>query len=352
MKNYNMKNICLVLSVYFLLAGSVRMEGAVWGNPEEEAKLIEQVKAHPEIDYAVGQVTLEGEMSTNGGLRLVYKAAHEDYTNLLVVMEQQDRAVSRYETPEGQQTPMDLAFAGKAFGAVELFARLRPDWLNPPPSRGTPQVILYVWKNDVELTRMLLDWGANVDSRGVNANTPMEMAGSKSIEMYELIRSRGGKCSFENRALRKWNPEVRNQVIEKYRPLMCHLISNRLELANGEWVALPPKELIASPAGGPSFPSWRELTSDERYQVEKALQKVGEQCGGTVLLAYHDAHDHLFIRSSIIPILEGLNLVGIFIPPEGEKLPLHLKHDCFPLLPPLKPADGDIPAPLGGDRGE
>ena len=347
-----MKNICLVLNIYFLLAGSVRVEGAVWGSAAEEAKLIEQVKAHPEIDYALCQVTLEGALLTNGGLRLVYKAAHEDYTNLLAVVEQQDRAVSRYETPEGEQTPMDLAFAGKAFGAVELFARLRPDWLNPPPSRGTPPIILYIWKNDIEWTRKLLDWGANVDSRGVNANTPMEMAGRKSLEMYELIRGRGGKCSFENRALRKWDPEVRNQVIEKYRPHMCHLISNRLELATGEWVAVPPKELISSPAGELPFPSWRELTSDERYQLEKAFRKVGEQCGGTVLLAYHDADDHLFIRWSIIPILEGLNLVGIFIPPEGDKLPFHLKNDSFPLLPPLKPADGEISVPLGGDQGK
>lgn len=347
-----MKIICIVLGINILLAGSVRTEGAVWGNPAEEAKLIEQVKAHPEIDFAICQVTLEGTLSTNGGLRLVYKAAHEDYTNLLMVVEQQDRAVSRYETPEGELTPMDMAFAGKAFGAVELFARLRPDWLNPPPSRGSSQVATFVWKNNVELTRKLLDWGANVDSRGVNAETLMEIAADSSLEMYELIRNRGGKCSFENKALSKWKPEVRNQVIEKYRPHLCHLISNRLELADSEWVTLPPKEPVSSPAGGPAFPSWRDLTSDERYQLEKAFQKVGEQCGGTVLLAYHDAHDHFFIRSSIIPILEGLNLVGIFIPPEGGELPFHLKNDFFPTLPPLKPEDGYTAVPFGGDQGE
>ena len=346
----NMKKICRVLGYWFLLAGVMRADGAVWGSPEEEGKLIEQVRAHPELDYALCQVTREGALSTNAGLRLVYTAAYEDYTNLLNVVEQQDRAVSRYETPEGEQTPMDLAFAGKAYGAVELFARLRPDWLNPPPFRGTAPITSFVWRNDVEMTRKLLDWGANVNSRGVSANTLMEMAGRKSMEMFMLIRSQGGKCSFENKALSKWKPEIREQIIEKHRPFICHLVSNRLELADGEWVALPPKELLTSPVGGAAFPDWRELTSDERHQLEVAFQKAGAQCGGTVLLAYHDNHDPFFIQSSLVPILEGLNLVVIYIPPEGRKLPFHLQNDFFPLLPPLKPEDGYVSVPWGGGQ--
>lgn len=321
-------------------------DAAVWGSSQEEAEVIERVKAHAHIDYADYRVGFRWEAATPpAGWSFVCRAAYENYTNLLVVLEQQDQVVSRYVVPPNEKSPLAVAYDGEAYDAIEYLARMRPEWMNPKPAEGMPVIIQAVTGNQLDLTARLLDWGADVNSRGINVDTLMDVAGRRSLQMYELIRRRGGRASDENKGISRFKPEVRAQLVEKLTPNMLCMASNQLIWTNRRQIHLPPRQEPAGNSGYP-FPAWRDLSGDESYELEKLLEEAGEAGGGTILLKYTEPLDRLFLQSAVIPILDRLNLVGLWIPPDGEPLPLVMRHDYFPLLPPVQPEDGYSVVPM------
>ena len=139
-------------------------------------------------------------------------------------------------------------------------------------------------------------------------------------------------------------------MVEKLTPNMLCMASNQLIWANQRQIHLPPRQEPAGNSGYP-FSTWRDLSSDEQYELEKLLEEAGEAGGGTILLKYAEPLDWLFLQSAVIPILDRLNLVGLWIPPDGETLPLVMRHDYFPLLPPVQPEDGYSVVPMADRSG-
>lgn len=283
----------------------------------EEREMIEFAKTHPEIDFAAyNSYPYSGQAREADFFPFIQYAAACNYPNLLAYLEKSSRAVSRYTLGESEPSPIETAINQGADDSVDFLGKVRPDWLS---SSGWAPVETAMAHDNVQLMRKFIDFGFDVNAyRGFMDSTWMDNSLTKSLEMYELIRSQGGRFSVGI----GWPLPLRKQLLEKYAGEMCHLYTNGMIFPDGTRVDYEME-------GDNS----RQLSAPAMYALEHALENVGMRCKGTMLMVFH-TQNPFEVRFDIQSILDRLNLAVLCIP-EGmekktEEWPKPVLHVFFP----------------------
>lgn len=306
--------ICVAVS----MLGRVVLADATFFQTNTEARIVEFVLSHPEIDYT--RYCLDGTLGDGPSLRLVDFAAARNYGEVLAALEIYG-AISSYSPGSGMPTPLSMAAAVSATQAVSFLARVRPDWLDVAEgAMGTPaaQALL---QGDVGLTRLLLDAGADINATNALGLTLMDIAAAAEVDAFKLVRSRGGLFGQFWPSLKE---EIRAALLAEFGATACHAYSNRFVFPSGATLSYPMECL---PIGG-----WRflPLSSQDAAQLAQAFESLATEQQGTIVIRYHEGCAPGLGRY-VIPILEERSLFALFEPDSSTNSALDLKA-VFPLL--------------------
>ena len=298
-----------------LLAGVAQAQKlsdeAIHGDAEEH-KWVSFVEAHPEIDFATFRVMTN---SPTRGIEMVTYAASRNYLELLGVLEEKGGAVSRFQVGPTEFSPVRIAMACDADEVLPFLLRERPDWIAQAPDGMDPPVVIALNISQTNQLTILLDAGADINSRGQDGRTLLQFAAFRSVELFDLIRRRGGKSAVLSQNF-MWGKEVIQGLINKYSDCALHLYDDRIQLANGDSIpffqAKPP--WLAESAAERVRPD----TADEQAttQLVLELKKAGAKNNGTLFFIVHPNSDNLNYLH-LEPILERLNLAALYVPDEG-----------------------------------
>ncbi len=304
---------------------------------EEEDRLIAFVKAHPEVDFASFHVPVTADIQKDGHERtLVACAARFNFTNLLEVLERENKAISRYRYQRESDSPLFEAYACQSTDALVKLANMRPDWLLNPLN-GASIVFYMVAMGDKATLHRLLDLGADVDAiYPLDGRTLLDHVSSDS-DWFDLVRTHGGRRLFLAHGVDEIKSPVpakyRERKIQQYFNEVVQVYSNRMVFQNGSSVALPGFDMADCWLGSIQMAKWRELSGEEERALEQDLKTQGDRCGGVVVFrCYGGGVYHL--RSHIEPILNRLNVIGIYLTQNGVGSPYVRQRDFCPFLPP------------------
>ena len=316
----------------------------------EEDRLIAFVKAHPEVDFASYHLPVTADIQKEGhGSTLVACAARFNFTNLLGVLERENKAISRYQFQRASDSPLFEAYACQSTDALVELAKMRPDWLLNPPN-GASIVFDMVAMGDKATLQRILDLGADVNAIDpLDGRTLLDRV-SRDSDWFDLVRTHGGRrilLAHGVDAIKSPVPaKYRERKIQQYFNEAVQVYSNRMVFHNGSSVALPGFDMADGWLGSIQMAKWREMSGAEEHALEQELKPLGEQCGGVVIFrCYGGGVYHL--RPHIEPILNRLNLIGIYLAQDGTGSPYVRPRDFCPFIAPAtspKPAEDSASA--------
>ena len=264
-------------------------------DPAEERSLIEFVRNHPEIDFST--------YVTNGVPLLRYVTLC-NYTNFLAFVEDARGAIRAYKPMGPEPTLLESARAFQLQDATDYLARIRPDWVFGTP-HGPSVFSSVLLRDDVQQAKRFLDIGACVDAyRGKQDYIWMDEACHGSLELYELIRSRGERFGWD----RPFSADRRRELLSKYSGDALHLHANALLRADGSRI-----DFLMAPDG-------TAISEKSLREIEDAIKAAGTRCHGTVLMIFHtpNAEPTNFRMEEIV---DRANVAVVRIPAGMESTP-------------------------------
>ena len=75
---------------------------------------------------------------------------------------------------------------------IQNLLKENPEWANAKDGRGFPALVLSAYRNNMEITKLLLDSGADIEGRDAAGNTALMGAAFKGLkDMVELLLKAG-----------------------------------------------------------------------------------------------------------------------------------------------------------------
>ncbi len=283
----------------------------------EQSEMIEFVKGHPEIDFST--YTTYPYKSISGEWPFITYAAMCNYPVLLTYLEETTRAGSRYAFGESEPSPLEMAMLQKAEAALDVIATIRPQWLVESRTSYAPIKFL-IMSNDTRRIEKYLDLGLDVNMPNQGGGfglSWMDLARRQSMEMYELIRSRGGRFSLRSGL----SFQMRKNLLEKYSAQVCHLYTNAMAFPDGSRVEFMVET---------NWLGSLELTIPTVDAISRSLAILGEQCKGTVLIVFHTDNAEPPPILDLKLLIQRLNLAVVRIPVGLEAKPEDWPEEYLP----------------------
>lgn len=299
---------------------------------EEEERLVEFVKENPNIDFTVYLIPASGLCREDcHGRTMLICALASNYTNLLSELEHQDQVVSRYDYQPGiNDNLLFRAMAWQAYDAMEQVVRIRPDLMSATVM-GDPFILSVPSMGNRDVLKRLLDTGVDVNAyRGMHGQTLLDVISRDSI-WFDLVRRYGGRAGrMRNNNLPQ---QFRKHKVQECANRAARIDLGRIVFPNGRSVVLPGHDMAGNtPADIPTV-QWQKLSEASEHVLEQEMTALGEECGGVVIFrcgaggAYH-------LRPHIEPILNRVNLMGIYLLQDGTGSPYVRPRDFCPYLTP------------------
>lgn len=304
----------------------------------EEDRLVAFVNAHPEIDYTTYRMDESViDREEFHGQSLLICALASNYTNLIDLLEQKQQVVSRYEYKLGtNHNLLFRALAWQAYDAMGQIVRIRPDLMNETVV-GDPFIFSVPSTGNQSALVQLLDTGLDVNEyRDTHGQTLLD-AVSRDSDWFELVRRYGGRRSTQKNAL----PQAfRERKLRECASRAATISLDRIIFPGGRSVELPGYDMIENLTPSIMSAKWRELSGADEHALEKELRTLGEGCGGLVIFRCGEGGVY-HLRPHIEPILNRLNLAGIYLMQIGTSSPFVRQSDFCPYI-----AAAPLPEPV------
>lgn len=314
-----LQQVSLVVPVVIGLMASGMMADVTFFFTNTEAGIVEFVNSHPDIDYSTYR--LDG-CYTGSTFTLVDFAASRDYTQVLAVVESLG-AVAGFNVPENLSTPLEYALTVGASTSVRYLARVRPDWLQRSFSIDGPPLIQEVIGNDTAMAQLLIEEGAHINATDYLGRTVTDIAGRKSPEMLDLLRSHGGLFRTGVAGEPSIAANVRSSLVARCGNAVINVYSNRFVL---------PSEQIIEYSYTNDWVSYRPvpLSSNQQLTLYNEIIALASNGNGTVVVRYHEKSESGFL-GYISPLLRSNGIFGLYVPADG--VTYRLRHEnVFPVV--------------------
>lgn len=303
---------------------------------EEEAEWMNFVRQHPGLDYATYRIAAEDtHRQEYQGQTLLVVAVACNYTNLIGLLESRHRVVSRLKPPATEGANLLLrAMAWQSFGAMEQIARLRPDFLVPGEGER-PLTYHALALGNMDLMERLLEWGVDVDC-------PIPWRGATLMDLvkndphgFELVRRHGGRRTLPPVGFFECESFVpkpyRLRMVQRNMDKAACLYSNRIEFTNGVIIPLPDYEILTLEEQFLIRARWKEMAQADQDRLEMELKELGRQSERLVLFRCQNGGVY-HLQPHIEPILNRLNLVGLYLQKTGTDSPYIRPYDFCPFV--------------------